>query len=525
MRQPVRGDAPALVGDRDRHVHALHRGAHRDDRRRGRVPCGIRQQVAQNLHDTTSVGHHVRQVRRQLYPDVLPAARAEERVPGVVHQHGQVRRFRLDRERSRLDVRHVQQVVDQIAHAPGLTLYDAHELHDLRRVAPGQKLNQRRGGTPDGRQRRAQLVTHHAHELRPQPLQLLERRHVLHRHHHRLHLTLVRVDGRGVQQHPHRPAVRNLKHHLLRKHRLPRAEHLRQRKLLEGDPSPIGAPERQYLKEALRRSAVLLQVSHYPRRLTVERHRDSAPCVDDRHAHGRGADQGFQVRSCAPFVAVPPRVGYHQRRLRGERHQRLLVLLAELRGAFLPGQKEAAGPQLPVMHGSSEKRGRGERRAKVPKPLRPQVTRQVAHSERLPHGAEVLEHLRPVGKCPHRLPLPPTQPRGEQILRTTGLVKGGYCAAAGSGQLARSLEYLLEHGLQVQAPVDAQARLAQAGQALLKRLYRTSQLVPAAPVATHADHVTFPPTARLGTCSDLIFGGFRGLSPHCSKTATKMPPL
>ena len=43
-----------------------------------------------------------------------------------------------------------------------------------------------------------QLVAHHGQELGPQPLRLLQRRHVLYGHDHRLDFAVLRADGRAV---------------------------------------------------------------------------------------------------------------------------------------------------------------------------------------------------------------------------------------------------------------------------------------------------------------------------------------
>ena len=174
------------------------------------VPGRVGEQVAQHLDDSPPIRHEQRQVRREVDAEVVPAPSTLEPPPGLVHQARHLRRRGGDRQLTRLDARHVEQVADKVAHVVGLLADDAEELEHLGGVQVGRRLRQRGGGAFDGGQRRPQLVAHHAQELGTQPLQLLHRRHVLHGHDHRLDLALLQEDGRGVDQGGDAPPVGGL---------------------------------------------------------------------------------------------------------------------------------------------------------------------------------------------------------------------------------------------------------------------------------------------------------------------------
>ena len=84
----------------------------------------------------------------------------------------------------------------------------------------------------------AQLVAHHGQELGPHPLKLFELSHVLHGHDEGLHLTVLGVDGRGVEQHGDAPSVGDPEDYLLGAHGLPGAQQLGYREFPERDLPP-----------------------------------------------------------------------------------------------------------------------------------------------------------------------------------------------------------------------------------------------------------------------------------------------
>ena len=241
VRELLRRDAPALVGDRNRHGIAIAAGGDPDGRRLGGVPGRVREEVVQDLNDALPVGHHAGQVLRQVGGDRVPAAAAEETRPRRVHQHRHLRGFGRDRERARRDAPRIQQVPDQTAHPGRLLVYDAEELHHF---GPGES---RLGGEHRARrsldrgERRAQLVTHDREELRPHPLERLEWGEVLYRDHDRLDFAVRRMNRRRVDQHSHAPAIGHRELDFLGANR--HAGQLPvQREVRQGDLAPVGPP-------------------------------------------------------------------------------------------------------------------------------------------------------------------------------------------------------------------------------------------------------------------------------------------
>ena len=130
VRQSLRRYAPPLVGHRDRNVNVLPHYGHRDNGRLRGVFGRVGQQIADDLDDAPPVGHHQGQIGRNVDGEVVPAPRAAEGAPCPVHQHRHLRRFGSDRQRARLDARHVQQVGNQVVHVVGLLVDDPEELAD-----------------------------------------------------------------------------------------------------------------------------------------------------------------------------------------------------------------------------------------------------------------------------------------------------------------------------------------------------------------------------------------------------------
>ena len=179
----------------------------------------VREEVVHHLHDALRVGHRTRQVRRQVDEDGVPASAAQERAAGPVHQRGDVRGLGRDGERARLDASRVQKVRDEAPHVVGLPVDDAEELEQL-------GLGRDRHGAEHGRrraldrgQRGAELVAHHPEELSPLPLELVERRQVLHGDDDRHDPSLLRTDRRDVDEHPDAPPVGHRQLDLLGPHR------------------------------------------------------------------------------------------------------------------------------------------------------------------------------------------------------------------------------------------------------------------------------------------------------------------
>ena len=432
--------------------------------RLGRVPGGVGEKVVQDLHDAPPVGQHPGQVRREVDLDGVPAAAIQERVPGLLHQAGQRRRLGGDRQRARLDAPRIQQVADQAAHVVGLLVDDPEELKHLGRLRRRRALQHGRGRALDRGQRGPQLVAHHAQELGPQPLQFLQRRQVLHGDDQGLHLTVLGMDRRGVDQRGDTPAIGNLEDDLFGAHRRGAVQRLRQGQFFQGDLPPVGTPPGQDLEQLLRRAARHSQPSDDPLRFPVERDQMAGPGIEDHHAHRRGVHQGFQAGPGPLLGPVRSGVGDRRRRLGREHRQDLFVLARELQLGLLPGQIEIT--DMPAAVPNRRSHEGPHRHEVVRKAERPDMGGQVPEPERFREPAEVFEELRPLGQLHQPLVLFRSQAGGDEVLELSRLIKGRDPAVAGAGQRAGALHNFMQNGIDIEALADAQTGLAQPGEAL-----------------------------------------------------------
>ena len=284
----------------------MHATALRGDpngRRIGRVSRRVREEVVEDLDDAPGVGHHPRQIFRQVDAQGVRAAAAQESPPGLLHEPGHLRRLDGDRQGARLDAPLVQQVGDQAAHLIGLLVDDPEELVHFGGVELRGRSEQGGGRADDGHQRRPQLMAHHGQELGPQPLQLLQRREVLQGHHHRLDRAFLGPDRCRVDQHRDAPAVRDRERDLLGAHPLGAAQLFCHRELRQGDHPPVPAAAGDHVQQLLDRTPRHAQRVDDPPRLPVERHELAAAAVEDDDAYRRGLDQGLQV---GPRPLAPP---------------------------------------------------------------------------------------------------------------------------------------------------------------------------------------------------------------------------
>ena len=201
------------------------------------------------------------------------------------------------------------------------------------RLGAGEASRTVGGRALDSGQRRPQFVTHQAKKLGSRPLQFLQRRHVLQGDHYRLDHAILGMDRRGVDQRGDAPAAGDLEHHLLGAHRRGAAQHLRQGKLFQRDLPSVGPPALHHPQQLLRRVSCQAQALDNSPRLPIDQHRLAGPCIENRHAHRRGVDQGLQVGPGPVLVTVGARVGDGRRGLRGEQHQNFLVLAGEFPSA------------------------------------------------------------------------------------------------------------------------------------------------------------------------------------------------
>ena len=249
------------------------------------------------MEHSPSVRHDPGQVRGYVNRDDVCNSLTGKRLSCLFHQVFQVRGFGSDRQRPRLDLRHIDEVVDQMAHMVGLLIDNPEELAGLGGV-------QRIGGAEhgcrralDGAQRRPQLVAHHAEEIRELPLRLLQRCYVLHGGHHGNRLAVVPVDRPGVDEGGDRPSVRQVDHDLIGEHRLAASQRLGGGKLIERNIAPIHSPEGHHLKELFHRGSPRVQPAYDPSGLIIRRHQVSRLRIEDQNAYRRDVDQGLQVGS------------------------------------------------------------------------------------------------------------------------------------------------------------------------------------------------------------------------------------
>ena len=189
----------------------------------------------------------------------------------------------------------------------------------------------------------------------------------------------------------------------------------------------------------------------------------AGPAVEHDDADRRGLDQRLEVGARAPLGAVGPRVGDRGRGLRGEQHQDLLVLVGERRPARLLDQIEVADMDAAMAHrraleGLRRQPVRGEAE-------RAHIGRDVGDPKRSLQVTEVLEEPRPVGPLRQPPVLLLGEARGDEVPGRPRLVDGGDGAEARAGERPGALHHFGEHGLEVEAGADAQARRAQRGEA------------------------------------------------------------
>ena len=407
----------------------LQRGGDGDGGPFARVGRGVGQQVVQDLRDPPPVGPHQRQARSGVDVDAVPVPAAEEGTLGQVDDRRQVGRLGGHRQGSSLDAGHVQQVVDQVSHVVGLVLDEAEELADFGRIQRHRRVPHRGRGALDRCERRPELVAHHRQELAPQPLEILQRRHVLQRGHHRHQLAVLGADRRGVDQGGHGGAVTALDHQFLSLHGLAVADRPHHRQLVVGDLGSVQAPAGEP-PHILRRVACLRRRrADDASRLAVGHHHRARTDVHHQHPHRRRVDQSLEVGLGPLLIAVAAGVGDRHRRLCGEHRQGLLVLLGEHRVVVLLTDEDRSHMAVPHLD-----LGRQERPYVGPEPreaLRLQMGHEVRGPQRLAGVSQVREQLPAPVVAHHFLLLSGGQSRQHQVLQPSGIVKGGDRAVAG----------------------------------------------------------------------------------------------
>ena len=392
----------------------------------------------------------------------------------LLHELRHLRGLGRDGERARVDAPRIEQVADEPAHVLGLRGDDAVELARLGRVEP-DVVEQRRRRALDGGERLAQLVADEPQELGAQAFNLVERGEVLHGHHHRRDGAVLAMNGRRVDEHPHTPPVGHREHHLLGAQRLSRAELPGDGELAQGNLAPVGAAKGDDFQKLLGRVAGRAKPLHDAPRLAVERHRPPARRVEHHHPDRGGLDQGLEVGPRAALGAVGARVRDGGGGLRGEQHQDLLVLVDELAVALLPGEEEVPDVLIVVAHRGREQ-GVRPHQAGVDAE-RAHEPRQVGQAQRSREAPQVLEHPQPLGPVEDQEVLLGGEARGDDVAGLARCVDGGDDTVARAGEGAGALDDLAEHGVEVEARVDARDGRAQGGDALAQRGVLAPQVV------------------------------------------------
>ena len=387
----------------------------------------------------------------------------------LVDQGGDVRGLRRDGERAGLDAAGIEQVADEALHVVGLSVDDAEELEHLGERQGRHGAEHGRGGPLDGGQRRAQLVAHHAQELRPQPVQFLQRRQVLYGHDHRDHRAVVAVDRRCVDQHRYAPPVGP-----------PRARSPRRAPCRRSSaPAPAGTPRGR--SRARRRSG-----------------RSGSGAVPPRGgpACGRGStirlasrldDNGCPVRASkttTPTGEVSTSASRSVRARCTSRCVRALTIAATACEANSTSNSSSSGvnsppPSLPARKKlpTRSSRWRIGTPCRVLETIRSggeaeraHVVVQVSQAQRAGQVPQVLEEARPVGPGCQLLVLLRREAGGDEVLHRACVVDGHDDAVAGAGERTGAVDDLLQHRSHVEARADAQDGRAECGIALLERL-------------------------------------------------------
>ena len=117
------------------------------------------------------------------------------------------------------------------------------------------------------------------------------------------------------------------------------------------------------------------------------------------------------------------------------------------------------------------------RRVALGKADRPRVTGDIRQSQRSLDLVQVLEEPQALGQVPVPRAFFRGDAGGHEGLYAPGGVEGRQRAIAGPGQLTGAVYDPLQDGVEVEAPADAKAGLAQPGEAVPQRLIFSPQLV------------------------------------------------
>ena len=264
---------------------------------------------------------------------------------------------------------------------------------------------------------------------------------------------------------------------LLGPHRLRGAHELGHRELPQGDLPPVGPLK---VSTSRRSSGVwsgIPQAVDDPACLPVEGLRRSRQGVEDHHANGGGVHQRLQVGPGPPLLPVPAGVGDDQRGLGCEHHEGLLVLLGELPAALLMGQVDGADPDPQVANRGHHQGVHRQRGQEIGHVQCLQVAVDVRDPQRLLQPAEVLEEAQSLRHVPEPLVLLLGDTGDDERGAPEDFARDGDRPVARGRQRPGAVHHLLQHRVEVQALVDAEAGLAQARQAFPETCILPHQLV------------------------------------------------
>ena len=151
------------------------------------------------------------------------------------------------------------------------------------------------------------------------------------------------------------------------------------------------------------------------------------------------------------------------------------VIRRKLPAALLLGQVDVA-EALALMKDRGPQEG-SHRRVALRKADRPGVAGDIRQSQRSLDLVQVLEEPQALGQVPERLAFFGGDAGGDEGLYAPGVVKGHQRAIAGPGQRTGAVYDPLQNGVEVEAPADAKAGLAQPGEAVPQRLIFSPQTV------------------------------------------------
>ena len=203
-------------------------------------------------------------------------------------------------------------------------------------------------------------------------------------------------------------------------------------------------------------------------RFAIGPHGGASRRVEHQHPDRGGVDQGLKVRPGSPLVPVAARVRDDQSRLRGERRQGHIVLVAEFGARRTLSQVDRPHRLAFAADRRRQTRTDLDGGAELPQPLRPEIGGHIRDPQRFFEPTEVLEEPQTPGKLGEQPVLLGSHARGDESLKPTRPVDDADTAEACAGQFTSAVDDDLQHAVELQALVDAQAGLAQPPQPLVK---------------------------------------------------------